>query len=175
MTDAHAVYSFETDLPVMLLTRPRDGLDVDWALFDRGPGKWEMPASSEVSLHAKNIDDDDLYRLIRSLTALKNLTYLNLAENRKITDLGLSRLPALPWITRLNLSSCSITNAGLQYVAALTRLEYLNISYCNRITDEGLRALKSLNRLAYLDLQGCVKTTHAGVKKIERRGLTIHH
>ncbi|MHB0924797.1 MAG: leucine-rich repeat domain-containing protein [Bellilinea sp.] len=174
MTDSNAVQTFEIDLPVTVYTRPLNEPAADWTEFDQGPGRFEIPAADEINLRAKNIDDEDLYTLVKAVSGLASLTSLNLSENRKITDLGLSRLAALPGLTRLNLSSCSISNQGLAHLTALKNLEHLDISYCNRITDEGLRFLKSLNRLAFLDIQRCVKTSHAGVKKIERRGLVIH-
>jgi len=37
-----------------------------------------------------------------------------------------------------------------------------------------MRPLKALTRLTYLDLQGCVKVTHSAIVSLERRGLTIH-
>lgn len=146
----------------------------EWVEFDKGPGRFSIPPSNEVYLRVKNIDDDDLYTLVKAVYSLSTLTTLNLAENRNITDEGLSRLAALVGLTSLNLSSCSITNRGLASLVDLKKLEHLNISYCNRVSDEGLRYLKSLNRLTFLDIQGCVKTSHAGVKRIERRGLTVH-
>lgn len=174
MTESDAMQTFEIDLPVTVYTRPITEPAADWIEFDQGPGRFEIPAADEINLRVKNIDDDDLYALVKAVSGLTSLTTLNLSENRKITDLGLSRLAALPGLTRLNLSSCSIGNQGLAHLTALKNLEHLDISYCNRITDEGLRFLKLLNRLAFLDIQRCVKTSHAGVKKIERRGLVIH-
>src|SRR5574340_797471 len=174
MTDASEILTFETDLPVTLYIRPMTEPRPEWVEFDKGPGRFSIPPSHEIYLRVKNIDDDDLYNLVKAVNSLSTVTALNLSENRKITDLGLTRLAALGGLTSLNLSSCSITNRGLASLAALKKLEHLNISYCNRVSDEGLRVLKSLNRLTFLDIQGCVKTSHAGVKKIERRGLTVH-
>jgi len=168
------MHTFETDLPVTVYIRPLSAPAGEWTEFDTGPGRIEIPAANEVYLRVRNIDDDDLYTLVKAVNGLAALTTLNLSENRKITDLGLERLAALPGLTHLNLSSCGISNQGLAHLTALKNLEYLDISYCNRITDEGLRSLKSLNRLAFLDIQRCVKTSHAGVKKIERRGLVVH-
>lgn len=174
MTDTNGVLSFDTDLPVMVFIRPLSAPGTEWVEFEKGPGRIDIPAGHEIYLRVRNIDDEALDALVKAVGSLPTLTTLNLAENRNVTDLGLSRLTALPGLTHLNLSSCSITNQGLTHLAALKKLEHLNISYCNRISDEGLRSLKPLNRLTYLDIQRCVKTSHAGVKRIERRGLTIH-
>ncbi len=174
MTETLPIATFETDLLVTVYLRPLGATAQEWVEFDQGPGRLSIPPQNEIYLRVKNIDDDELYRLVKAISSLAGMTYLNLAENRKITDAGLARLSVLPGLTRLNLSSCNITNQGLSHLAALKKLEHLDLSYCNRISDEGLRALKSLNRLAYLDLQRCVKTSLAGIRKIERRGLTIH-
>ena len=174
MTEQATASTFETNLPVTVYVRIGGDIQREWVEFDQGPGQFTIPVEFEIYLRVKNIRDDELYALVKAVTNLPGLTYLNLSENRNITDLGLSRLEALPKLTRLNLSSCNVTNQGLPHLTALKKLEYLDLSYCNRISDEGLRALKSLNRLAFLDLQGCVKTSLAGIRKIERRGLTIH-
>lgn len=174
MTDITPTLTFETDLPVMVYLRPLGVTAQEWVEFDQGPGRLSIPPRNEIYLRVKNIDDDELYRLVKAVSSLPGLIYLNLSENRKVTDAGLARLAALPGLTRLNLSSCNVTNQGLSHLTALKKLVHLDLSYCNRISDEGLRALKSLHRLAFLDLQGCVKTSHAGIRKIERRGLTIH-
>jgi len=174
MTELPIAFTFDTPLPITLYLRPEGDSSSEWVESDQGPGRFTIPAESDVYLRARNIDDEDLYRLVKEIGGMVSLRYLNLAENRKITDLGLTRLAPLTGLTRLNLSSCSITSTGLQHLAVLKKLEVLDLSYCNRITDEGLRFLKSLKWLTYLDLQGCVKTTLAGIRKIERRGLTIH-
>lgn len=174
MTDLNEGFVFETDLPVTIFIRPTTEPKTEWVEFEGGPGRISIPTGHEVYLRVRNIDDDELYALVKVVKALVGLTTLNLSENRKITDEGLTRLTLMPGLTHLNLSSCSITNRGLAALSALKKLEHLNISYCNRISDEGLRRLKPLNRLAFLDIQGCVKTSHAGVKRIERRGLIIH-
>lgn len=174
MTESNEGFVFDTDLPVTIYIRSMARPKTEWAELDNGPGRISIPASHEVNLRVRNIGDDELYLLVKAVKDLAGLTTLNLSENRKVTDEGLSRLALLPGLTYLNLSSCSITNLGLASLAALKKLEHLDISYCNRISDEGLRNIKSLNRLEFLDIQGCVKTSHAGVKRIERRGLTIH-
>lgn len=174
MTEPNESFVFETDLPVTIFIRPTAEPRTEWVEFEVGPGRISIPVDHEVYLRARNIDDDELYALVKAVKDLVGLTTLNLAENRKITDEGLTRLLLLPRLTHLNLSSCSITNRGLATLTALKKLEHLNISYCNRVSDDGLKQLKLLNRLAFLDIQRCVKTSHAGVKRIERRGLTIH-
>lgn len=170
-----APIEFSTTFPLQVLIRPTGQPGAEWQEYDRGEGLYRIPAGNDVSVRVHNIDDQDLGRLVRDIAGIPTLTFLNLSENRKITDDGLRALKALPNLTGLNLSSCSITNVGLGYLAPLTRLETLDLSFCNRITDAGLKALRSLNRLTYLNLQGCVKMTNAGLVRFGRKGLTIKH
>lgn len=166
--------SFTTTLPVIVHVRPAGDATADWQELDRGEGVIHLPEGQEVSIRVHNIDDQELAQLVKEVAHLKTLTYLNLSENRKVDDDGIKLLKALPQLTRLNLSSCSITNTALDHLRALARLESLDLSYCNRLTDPGLKALKNLPRLTYVDLQGCVKITNGGLARLRRPNLTIH-
>lgn len=167
------MFEFSTAFPLQVLIRPSGNPAVEWQEFDRGEGLYRIPGGNDVYVRVHNIDDQQLGQLVREISAIPTLTYLNLSENRKITDDGLRALKALPTLTGLNLSSCSITGAGLSYLQPLTRLETLDLSFCNRITDPGLKALRALPRLSALNLQGCVKVTNAGLARLGRKGLAI--
>lgn len=164
----------ETRLDLSIYARPLDQPETEWQDYDQGAGIFNLAAGYEYGIRARNIDDDDLAHLCRRLAEIKSVTYLNLAENRKVTDEGAARIAGLPWLTRLNLSSCTIHNSILTNLRPLKKLQYLDLSYCNRLGDDCLRALKFYQNLKYLDLQGCVRITHAGVKRFSRRGLTVH-
>lgn len=167
-------HSFSSTLPILVLYRPQGDPAAQWQELDRGPGYFHIPAGDEVSIRIQNINDAILATLMKELQECPVIAELNLSENRNITDSGLDALKALPWLTSINLSSCSLTNTGLAKLAALPRLTRLNLSYCNRITDLGLKSLTHLNRLTYLDLQGCVKITNGGLSRLHLKGLTIH-
>ncbi|MCE1253367.1 MAG: hypothetical protein LWX83_07440 [Anaerolineae bacterium] len=164
---------FSSVLPIIIYDRPAGSNDL-WQDFDRGPGIFNIREGYEIHVRIQNIYDATLSTLVKELVSVPELAFLNLSENRNISDAGLVYLKDLKQLKGLNLSSCSLTSSGLEALSALNNLEHLNLSYCNRITDTGLRVIKSLRRLTYLDLQGCIKTTHAGLTKIERRGLQIH-
>jgi Leucine-rich repeat (LRR) protein len=166
--------SFTTTLPVLVYAKPTGDKTADWQEIDHGPGLIHLPVGSDISIRVHNIDDRDLAGLLKEISHLAALTYLNLSENRKVTDEGIKALKILPQITRLNLSSCGITNIALDYLRPLSRLESLDLSYCNRITDPALKAIKNLPRLTFLDLQGCVKITNGGLSRMRRPNLTIH-
>jgi hypothetical protein len=167
------VIEFSTTFPLQVLVRPSGNPAAEWQEFDHGEGLYRIPGGNDVYVRVHNIDDQQLSQLVREISAVATLPFLNLSENRKITDDGLRALKALPNLTDLNLSSCSITNTGLGYLQPLTRLETLDLSFCNRITDVGLKALRALPRLSTLNLRGCVKVTRAGMARLGRKGLEI--
>jgi len=166
--------SFSTALPITVYIRPRVNPAVDWQEFDRGPGYFNIPAGHEVGVRIHNIDDSLLKDLVNDLKDCPAMVYLNLSENRKVSNSGLQYLKLLPQLTFLNLSSCDLTNDGIAHLVDLKRLESLNLSYCNRLTDPALKYIKSLPRLTYLDVQGCVKMTNGGLARIGQAKLTIH-
>jgi hypothetical protein len=166
-------FHFSTTLPIVIFSRPTDQSTQEWKEFDRGPGFFNLPEGQEVMIKVKQIDDDDLCQLSQDLAGCSRITALDLAENRKVTDDGVECLKKLPQLVYLNLSSCDITNTGLEYLLAMQQLRILNLSYCHRLTDIGLRTFKGLPHLAHLDLQGVLKITKAGMSKIRRDGLTI--
>lgn len=169
---------FSTTLPVMLYSRPA-GLPaplsaVEWQEVDRGPGKFQLDEALEYRLRIKTIGDSDLSVLVKELAGLTPISTLDLSENRNITDDGMKALSVLTHLRRLNLSSCSLTNPAMDWVAKLEHLEELDLSYCNRLSDLALKPLRKLSRLQKLNLQGCVKITNGGVAHLRRRGLEIH-
>jgi len=165
---------FSSVLPITLYDRPIGSSEL-WQDFDRGPGIFQPRPGYELNLRIQNIDNLTLKSLVAEIVDVPELAFLNLSENRKITDPGLEALARLTQLKGLNLSSCDITGPGLTFLAGLSHLEHLNLSYCNRIHDPGIRMIKSLRSLVYLDLQGCVKVTRGGISKIDRRGLVIHY
>lgn len=174
MTDNEVVSPrFSSSQPVIVLTRPASG-DVDWQEIDRGPGYFTVPPGHEIRVRIKSINDADLYELIQELRDVEDLRFLDLAENRNVTNEGLKYLRLLPQLTGLNLSSCSITNTGLEHLRELPRLSSLYLSYCNKLTDAALKTLESMKRLTYVDIQGCLSITKAGLARVRRRDLNIH-
>jgi hypothetical protein len=172
VTDVETVLS--TQLPIEVEIRPSGGNDKDWQELDRGPGIIRIPAGHAARVRIRNIGDDEIKVLVKELSACPVVTYLNLAENRKVTDDGLEELTRLDHLRSLNLSSCSLTNDGLALLSAFHHLEQLNLSYCNRITDLGLKSIRLLRTLTFLDLQGCPKITNGGLARMRRNSLTIH-
>lgn len=168
-----ASFDFIAPFSIQILTRPLD-VGTDWHSWDEGEGFFSVPlGADEYGIRVHNIDDADLYRLVKAVSGWDGLVLLNLSENRNVTDKGLAYLSQLPKLRYLNLSSVSISNAGTNHISQLSQLEELDLSFCNRLNDVGLRPLKSLKRLRKLNLQGCIKVKNSGVRMIESKGLEI--
>lgn len=175
MTTPENEQTFSTIFPIIVHTRPAGSPHkADWQEFDHGEGLYHLPGGVDVSVRVHNIGDAELAQLARELSGVASLRLLNLSENRKITSDGLKALRLFPGLTMLNLSSCSLTNDGLENMLALTRLEWLDLTFCNRLTDPALKTIAKLPRLEFLDLQGCVKITQGGIARLRRRNLEIH-
>jgi hypothetical protein len=163
---------FSSALPIIILTRPSS--DVDWQELDRGPGYFQIPAGHEVRVRMKSIDDEDLADLVKELQNVEALRFLDLSENRNVSDKGLTRLHGLAQLTGMNLSSCGITSAGVEYLRELPHLAYLNLSFCNKLNDQVVKILENMRSLTYVDLQGCLSITNGAVSRIRRRNLVVY-
>ncbi len=165
---------FSSALPVIVYTRPAETPGVDWKEFDRGPGYFHIPAGCEVGVRIKGIDDRTLKSLVAELRGVEPLRFLDLAENRNITDAGMPYLVELKQLTSLNLSSCTITSEGLAVLKRLPRLERLILSYCNKLNDSVLKTLEAMRALTYVDLHGCLSITKGALARVRRRDLEIY-
>ena len=98
------------------------------------------------------------------------LETLELYGCNRLTNAGLGHLSALSKLRVLSVgpSVRGITDDGLRYLAALTALERLNLSWCEEITDDGLAHLTGLHALEHLDLMGCSALTDAGLDHLGR-------
>ena len=105
---------FSSVLPVVILTRPAGQTVIDWQVADQGPGYFDIPPGNEIRVKIKSINDDDLAVLVNELKAVEPLRFLDLSENRNVTNQGLQSLKELRQLTGLNLSSCSITSTGME-------------------------------------------------------------
>ncbi len=82
---------------------------------------------------------------ISDLSVLKNflqLTELNLEFSRNITDDSLNQILTLPHLQNLNLSSTSVSDAGLKKLAALKSLKHVIINNCPDVTLDGINKIE---------------------------------
>lgn len=161
-------------MPIIVLSRLAGQTAIDWQEVDRGPGYFSIPADQEVRIRIKSIDDQQLLTLVKEMEGVEALHFLDLAENRNVTNEGLQHLKVLTQLTGLNLSSCSITDTGLKHLVGLPNLAYLNLSFCNRLSDPALKHIEANRHIEYVDLQGCLGISKAGLSRIRRKNLTIY-
>jgi hypothetical protein len=99
-----------------------------------------------VQVAARTRDWDEVISL------LQEHQWAGLAAMGQMTDALLERVCALDHLTALGLDgSAGLTDEGLQHLARLPRLRYLNLGGC-RITDRSLAVLRHLPELEWLGL-----------------------
>jgi hypothetical protein len=135
---------------------------------------WQRGADEvfQINLTGTAFTDDDLAHLTE-WSESPILYALNLAGT-KVTDAGLEYLRRLPKLEMLVLSNTKVTDAGLVHLNALTGLQILRLNNTHA-TDVGLSGLKGLTALRELRLKG-TQVTDAGVAELQRAlpGLTIN-
>lgn len=170
-------YKLTTELDISLYTLDSSTPSsrwLDWQEYDKGPGFFTLPVNLMLGVRARYLDDKMMRTMVEELAPVSGLRYLYLAENRGVTDHSAQFLSKLTQLRYLNLSACDIDSDGMAFLPALTNLEYLNLSYCNRISDRTATFVQKLRKLTYLDLHGCPRINTGGLKKFEKRGLTIY-
>jgi hypothetical protein len=84
-----------------------------------------------------------------------------------LTDGGLEHLSALSKLQRLDISGCDrITKQGLAHIAALGQLKSLTLGNTRGITDADLEALNALNSLEEIKIQGCPAVKGSGLRHL---------
>lgn len=117
--------------------------------------------SVDFTASAANTHDAEM-ALIAPLSA--NIAQLNLGRS-KITDAGLDAVAKLAKLETLDVRSSGVTDAGLPKLAGLKKLVSLNLTNTG-ITDAGLEKLAAIPTLTKVYLWGS-KTTPEGVAKLK--------
>jgi len=104
---------------------------------------------------------------------LGGLESLRLAYCQEITDAGLEPVARLTRLQHLNLGvfpgNSKLTDLGLSHLSALTSLRELYLTDMP-VTKVGLRHLESMKRLELLWLEGCTKVTDDGLGSVAAIG-----
>uniref|UniRef100_A0A671F0I1 F-box and leucine rich repeat protein 13 n=1 Tax=Rhinolophus ferrumequinum TaxID=59479 RepID=A0A671F0I1_RHIFE len=115
-------------------------------------------------VNCKGITDGSL----KSLSPLKKLTVLNLANCVRIGDMGLKQFldgPVSTRIRELNLSNCTLGDASIVKLSeCCPNLNYLSLRNCENLTDLGIKCIVNIFSLVSVDLSGT---------DISNEGLTI--
>jgi hypothetical protein len=120
-----------------------------------------MSALRSFSIGGAQINDESLV----DLAGLPNVERLSLSYNPKISDAGLQHLAPLKKLESLDINDTGITDDGLHWLTALPKLQELNIS-STAVTDAGLGALKPIKTLRVLAVPDAV--TKAAIERFSK-------
>ena len=93
----------------------------------------------EVSFYWEGANDEKLGQLSR--LTLTNLQSILLLDCPDVTDQGISALANIQSLKGLGLEGTSITDAGVDVMAARMKLTSVNVANCSGITQNGIRTL----------------------------------
>ncbi|XP_008149545.3 LOW QUALITY PROTEIN: dynein regulatory complex subunit 6 [Eptesicus fuscus] len=118
--------------------------------------------------NCKGITDSSL----KSLSPLKQLSVLNLANCIRIGDMGLKQFldgPSSTKIRELNLSNCiQVGDATIQRLSERCQnLNYLSLRNCEQLTDSGVEYILNIYSLISLDLSG-TNISNEGLSTLSR-------
>ncbi|XP_063052776.1 F-box and leucine-rich repeat protein 13 isoform X2 [Engraulis encrasicolus] len=131
---------------------------------------------------------------MKYIASLKNLTYLDISENTRVSDAGLRHLAdgsCAAKLQELNVSHCRVNDiVAVRIVKRYEALQRLNISYCEGISsfdflnssslvsldisgcniqDKGLSAVGEINCLQKLTMSECLGITDVGIEKFSKQ------
>jgi len=141
----------------------------DEDLLKLGP----LPDLEELSLSSARVTDEGVERVAR---LFPDLEVLKLRQVLQITDRSAKAVSQLGNLRELDISMTRITDSGVEYLAALPRLEALDLP--SAVTDRGLVHVGKLRQLRHLDAGGTVESpaglaSLSGLTKLE--SLIISH
>jgi hypothetical protein len=102
-----------------------------------------------LSLYDRDVSDEDL----AGLAGMKQLKFLELNHNPRVTDAGIAALAGLENLRYLNLTNTSVTGTGFKDRADMVSLYQLDLTDCP-VTDESLAAIPHFPKLEELLLAG---------------------
>jgi len=124
--------------------------------------------SHQLRLDHTVVTDDDLAQLDGLEDQLLRINF----SRTQISDAGLNRLAHLTKLEQLRIASPRITDAGMPLIGQLTNLRFLHLLDAP-ITDAGLDALHGLKRLESLYLDG-TRVTDAGIARLVEAVPGVH-
>ncbi|MGD0296986.1 MAG: hypothetical protein ABSE86_07700 [Bryobacteraceae bacterium] len=113
---------------------------------------------------------------LQSLRQLPGLVYLDLSGAERtdsglwsvsLTEPGLDAIATLGNLRHLRLNGTLVSARGLQRLAGLTKIEWLDLESCARIGDDVIPVLASFRNLQRVDLAG-TQVTEKGVADLRR-------
>ena len=132
---------FSSVLPITVSTRLVGGSEASWRELDRGPGFFAIPAGYEAacaSTISTTIPCPSWWRSWQdALPSLKS----SCLKTARLPTAGSISLNVVPQATSLNLSSCGLTDAGLETLAGFfppgpAEPELLQPDYRRRVNEK---------------------------------------
>ncbi len=156
LSQADRDYVAALNRPNPFVVLPQLGAGVSVTLTEDSSGL------SAVSFGRKNANNDKL----QSLSNFPGLRTVDISGSREVTDDGVTHLLSLENLAELQIRETGVTSAGVKRLAALSRLERLDLSGL-AVDDDALLALTSLDNLAMLRLNDCSQVTDASLAALQ--------
>ncbi len=115
--------NFSSRYEIQVLVRPEGSDAGSWQELDRGPGYFRIEPGLEVGIRIRQSDDLAIKEIFEEIRPCSNLIYMNLSENRNVSDNSLEGLAQFVHLNDLNLSSCDITDDIFPTLRKLSRLQ----------------------------------------------------
>jgi hypothetical protein len=162
-----------TTLPIQILARAKTEPKTDWFPLDEGPGYFDLDPTLEICLYLPRAEDETAETLAEEWIDCPLITKVDVSEGRRMSDQGLKALGRMHQVSELNVSACSISNQGIDFLFDMPNLQRLDISHCTGIGDLGLRRIEEIRTLTFLNLRGCPRVTRNGLKRLEKHCLNL--
>jgi hypothetical protein len=133
-----------------------------FSLLDRMTGWGD---SVHIELEGSGTTDQDVERLVKSLSQLGSVKYVNLTAT-EVTDACLLSLAELTGLTSLQLSNTQIAGHGFEHLRALELLQEVNLDG-TLIDDAGVASLAQIPNVTTLNIDN-TNVTNEGVMHLSR-------
>ena len=106
------------------------------------------PEVTGLDAHGQCTDE-----MAREIAACTNLTWLRLGGSAALTNAGVQSIAAMPNVRYLDISGTSVTNEGAITLGQLRSLQHVSLAH-TRVSDRGVESLAECSALEHVDLNG---------------------
>ncbi len=133
----------------------------------RVPQDKATPDKLDIIAFPKAVDDKQLAQLVVHARKLPGLKTVDLGQCTKITSDGLKEIAKLSQLQAILLDGCSVDRAGLEHLATLKGLGFLDLSN-TLVTDRDLGALAEYPALTTLYLKNTSRVNAEGIAALQK-------
>lgn len=124
----------------------------------------DLRSLTHLDMSFCEVDDASLQEIVPHLS---NLTHLKVNECEKIRDAGIQAISRLTTLVRLDMARSAGTSSGIEAIKNLANLSYLNVLSNNGVDDASLHTIAShLTKLRYLNISLCRRVSRAGLENL---------